>query len=263
MHNIDEFMHSRPMRGVFAATSVASGHYRAHCHPFWEIIYLRTGYVKIRQGTSVFDLRPGMILLHPPFVEHEDNSTSEYSLFYVQIDAPADAPWPQVATDDSHQSVGRICEASCREWKGSHPLRDDMIASLTQQMDLLLRRFKMSELQSRGEMMVAAAERILEERYNLPITTSELASELRVSRSQLYSQFTAVTGQTPKAYLLRRRLDHALAMLRHTNHTLEKIAASTGFYSASHLARHIKASTHQNPGAIRKLARAPHSRPVE
>ncbi len=249
------------MRGIFADRCVACGHYRSHHHPFWEIIYLRTGFVKISQGSTVFDMRPGMVLLHPPFVDHEDDSSSEYSLYYVQIDAPADAPWPRIAIDDSHQSMARTCEATCREWKGSHTLREEMIASLTQQMDLLLRRFKMSELHSREERLVAAAKRILEERYNMPIAAKELASELGVSRSLLYAHFTAVTGQTPKAYVLRRRLEQALAMLRHTNFTLEKIAEATGFYSSSHLARHIKASTHQSPGAIRKLSMAPYSKP--
>ncbi|AIE86403.1 transcriptional regulator, AraC family protein [Fimbriimonas ginsengisoli Gsoil 348] len=224
---------------------------------------MRTGSVKICQGSAVFDMGPGMILLHPPFVEHADSSTSEYSIFYVQIDAPADAPWPGIANDDSFQSMGRICEATCREWKGSHPLREEMIANLTQQTDLLLRRFKTAEHRSKGEILVAAAERILEERYNLPITAAELASELGVSRSLLYAEFTAVTGQTPKAYVLRRRLEHATAMLQHTNFTLERIAAATGFYSSSHLARHVKASTHQSPGTIRKLALARNSRPTE
>jgi AraC-like DNA-binding protein len=261
MHNLDTLMHNRPIRGVFADSSVACGHYRSHHHPFWEIIYLRTGSVKISQGSTVFDMRPGMVLLHPPFVDHEDDSSSEYSLFYVQVDAPADAPWPRIAIDDSYQSMGRICEATCREWKGRRPLREEMIASLTQQLDLLLRRIKMSELHSREERMVAAAKRILEDRFNMPITAAELASELGVSRSLLYAQFTAATGQTPKAYVLRRRLEQALAMLRHTNFTLETIAEATGFYSSSHLARHIKASTHQSPGAIRKLSMAPYSKP--
>ena len=258
MHNQDGIMHSRPIRGVFASTSVGCGHHKSHHHTFWEIIYLRTGFVNISQGSTVFDMRPGMVLLHPPFVDHEDDSSAEYSLFYVQIDAPADAPWPRIAIDDTYQSIGRICEASCREWKGRHPFREEMIAGLTQEMDLLLRRFKMSELHSREERMVAAAKRILEERYNMPMTAAGVASELGVSRSLLYAQFTLLTGQTPKAYLLNRRVEQALAMLRHTNFTLEKIAEATGFYSSSHLARHIKASTHQSPGAIRKLAMGLH-----
>jgi AraC-like DNA-binding protein len=195
-----------------------------------------------------------MVLVHPPFVEHEDDSVDKYSLFYVQMEAPLDVPWPRVTSDDTNQSIGKICEALAKEWFYRYAGREDMIHLLTLQLDILLRRAKMEQHRSADEALVASAQRILEERYSLPMTTSDLAKELGVSRSALYSLFTATTGQTPKNYVLSLRLDHALRMLRHTQSTLETIAAQTGFYSSSHLARHIKAATNQSPGSVRKAA---------
>jgi AraC-like DNA-binding protein len=195
-----------------------------------------------------------MVLVHPPFVEHEDHSDAEYSLFYVQIDAPSEMPWPRVLSDDTDQSIGRICEVLAREWNYRFLGREDMIGLLTNQLDLLLRRAKIVQHSSPNEALVASAQRLLEERYNLPINTSALARELGVSRSTLYTLFASVTGQTPKSYVLRLRLDRAFGLLRHTDATLESIAETTGFYSASHLARHIKAATNLSPGSIRKSA---------
>ena len=233
---------------------MGTGHHYLHSHPYWEMIYQRTGQVDTRQGSTVVHMHPGMILVHPPFVEHEDNSVDQYSLFYVQIEAPVDMPWPRVTSDDTNQSIGRICEALAKEWWYRYSGREYMVDLLTQQLDILLRRAKLEQHRSADEALVASAQRILEERYNLPMTTRDLARELGVSRSALYSIFTATTGQTPKNYILSLRLDHALRMLRHTQSTLEAIASETGFYSSSHLARHIKAVTSQSPGAVRKSA---------
>jgi AraC-like DNA-binding protein len=247
-------MHERPIRGIFAGTYTGSGHHPTHRHPYWEIIYQRTGLVATRQGSTVFHMHPGMVLVHPPLVMHEDDAEGEYSLYYVQIEAPLDIPWPRVFSDDTEQSVGKICDTLAREWLWRFEGRERMIALLTDQLDLLLRRAKGAEHRSPEEVLVASAQRILEERYNLPMTAGELARRLGVSRSSLYSQFAAVTGMTPKDYVLRLRLERVLAMLRHTEATLETIAANTGFYSSSHLARHVKAATSQSPGAIRKAA---------
>jgi transcriptional regulator GlxA family with amidase domain len=43
-------------------------------------------------------------------------------------------------------------------------------------------------------------------------------------------------------------------MLRHTSYTLETIAEATGYYSSSHLARHVKSVLNESPGAVRKAA---------
>lgn len=239
---------------------MGAGHHYPHCHPYWELIYQRTGQVATRQGSTVVHMHPGMVLIHPPFVEHEDDSLDEYSLFYVQMEAPADVPWPRVTSDDTNLSIGKICEALVKEWWYRCAEREDMIDLLTQQLDILLRRAKLEQHQSPDEALVASAQRILEERYNLPITTSGLARELGVSRSGLYSLFTTITGQTPKKYIMSLRLEHALRKLRNTKSTLETIAAETGFYSSSHLARHIKAATSQSPGSVRKAAQSDFSR---
>jgi len=254
MHGCTAFMHIRPKRAVFAGAFVGAGHHYLHSHPCWELIYQRTGQVDTRQGSTVVHMHPGMVLIHPPFVEHEDDSVDEYSLFYIQMEAPVDVPWPRVTSDDKNQSIGKVCEALVKEWFYRYAGREEMIALLTQQLDILLRRAKLEQHQSPEETLVASAQRILEERYNLPMTTSDLARELGVSRSALYSIFTSTTGQTPKNYVISLRLDHALRMLRHTQSTLEVIASETGFYSSSHLARHIKAATSQSPGSVRKAA---------
>jgi AraC-like DNA-binding protein len=230
------------------------GHHALHSHPCWELIYQRTGQVNTRQGSTVVHMHPGMVLIHPPFVEHEDDSVGEYTLFYVQLEAPFDVQWPRVTSDDTNQSLGKICEALVKEWWYRYEGREEMIDLLTQQLDILLRRAKLEQHQSPDEALVASAQRILEERYNLPMTTADLAKELGVSRSALYTLFTAITGQTPKNYINGLRLDHALRLLRHTRSTLETIAAETGFYSSSHLARHIKAATSKSPGSVRKAA---------
>jgi AraC-like DNA-binding protein len=194
-----------------------------------------------------------MVLAHPPGVEHADFGDSAYSLFFIYIDAPHGIPWPHVCSDDSDQSIGKTCEAIWREWGRASLGREQMLALLASQLDLLLRRARVSQQRSPEEELVAAAARILEERYRDAPTVDELAREVGVSRSSLYAHFIGVKHQTPPEYVLAVRLRHALGLLQHSRLKLETIAQQCGFYSSSHLSRHVKAATGKTPGALRLI----------
>jgi AraC-like DNA-binding protein len=125
---------------------------------------------------------------------------------------------------------------------------------LAGELDILLRRAYEEQERTSGQRVVAEAQRILEERYRESITMSALAAEIGVSRSSLYAHFVRVHGQTPPGYRLEIRLRRALGLLHHSDMTLDAIADSCGFHSASHLSRHVKAAIGFSPGALRKGA---------
>jgi len=81
----------------------------------------------------------------------------------------------------------------------------------------------------------------------------DLARELAISRSSLYSKFRALTGQTPNDFLLSIRLKRASAMLK-ANPELQiaDIADQLGFSSARYFSRCFKASYNISPVEFRR-----------
>lgn len=68
--------------------------------------------------------------------------------------------------------------------------------------------------------------------HNGPVRVAHLCSSLRVSPSSLEGAFKSVTGVAPHAFFMRRRLNHARAMLLREDHRARKvtdIASGLGF----------------------------------
>jgi AraC-like DNA-binding protein len=72
-----------------------------------------------------------------------------------------------------------------------------------------------------------------------PVSLRELADHLDISESSLSHRYSADTGATPIATLLRMRVDMAKGMLL-KGHPLKLIAQQTGFADAFHLSRTFK-----------------------
>ncbi len=70
-----------------------------------------------------------------------------------------------------------------------------------------------------------------------PLTVGELAGAAAMSPSAFSRAFRAATGETPWAFVRRRRLERAGEQLARTDDTLMQVAAECGFTDASHLAR--------------------------
>ena len=79
------------------------------------------------------------------------------------------------------------------------------------------------------------------------LSVERLAGAGRLSRSQLYREFYSATGHSVKEYVRKRRLSMALALIKHTDMTLEKIAQECGFGSMPTLCKSVKAAIGQTP----------------
>ena len=86
------------------------------------------------------------------------------------------------------------------------------------------------------------------------IALTDLAREADMSRFQLIRGFARLTGLTPHAYILQRRL-HAARMLIATGVTLANAAAACGFADQSHFHRAFVRSYGMTPGSYAKATR--------
>lgn len=67
-----------------------------------------------------------------------------------------------------------------------------------------------------------------------------LASDLCMSRANLYRKMRSITGQTPTDFIRNQRLERAAQLLRTTSHTVNEIADLVGFSYASYFTKCFK-----------------------
>lgn len=90
---------------------------------------------------------------------------------------------------------------------------------------------------------------------------ARLARVSGVSEAHFARSFKDAFGVPPHRYLLTRRIERAIALLRETELEIAEIAFATGWQSLGTFGRTFRAITGESPGALR--ARAPVPSPSE
>jgi AraC-like DNA-binding protein len=95
----------------------------------------------------------------------------------------------------------------------------------------------------------------LQDRWDQPVSLTELAGVAGLSRFELIRRFRAQNGLTPHAYQRDLRIDRARAMMG-DGEPLAAVAAACGFADQPHLSRVFKRSVGVTPGAYARAVRA-------
>jgi AraC-like DNA-binding protein len=98
---------------------------------------------------------------------------------------------------------------------------------------------------------VARARAYLDRHFDGPVTLEDVAAAAGLSRFQLVRAFARRFGLTPHAWLLRRRVNHAKALLRAGAAPAEAALAS-GFADQSHMGLHFRRLVGLTPAAYRR-----------
>jgi AraC-like DNA-binding protein len=75
------------------------------------------------------------------------------------------------------------------------------------------------------------AKDLVDVRYADPITVNDMARAARLSKAHFTRQFRAAFGESPRAYLLTRRLERAATLLRTTDGSVADICMAVGLSS--------------------------------
>lgn len=114
---------------------------------------------------------------------------------------------------------------------GQHPGDDVALAAI---MDLLLVRLLRiwHDRQGVASSLDPAIARVLasiQENPDKPCSVRQMSALARMSPATFARRFAEATGETPGAYLIRRRLDRGAHLLRHTHLPLSAIAKQLGY----------------------------------
>ena len=84
------------------------------------------------------------------------------------------------------------------------------------------------------------------------VTLEEIANAANMSRASLSLNFKMVTGIAPYEYLIIRRIEYALNLLRETNMSIMEISENCGFNNLANFNRVFKKMNGMTPREYRK-----------
>lgn len=87
------------------------------------------------------------------------------------------------------------------------------------------------------------------------ITLADLAAQEAVSVRTFNRRFRDETGQTPIGWLNQQRIDHARELLESTDLSIDRVAAKSGFGTATSLRQQLRAAVGVSPRAYRATFR--------
>jgi AraC-like DNA-binding protein len=85
-------------------------------------------------------------------------------------------------------------------------------------------------------------------------TIAELAARTGYAPDHFVRVFRGLTGQAPKEFMIRRRIDHALVLLKESSQTVTQIAAQLGYDDLGFFSRQFKAVVGTSPDHFRRRA---------
>jgi AraC family transcriptional regulator len=92
----------------------------------------------------------------------------------------------------------------------------------------------------------------IEHSFQSEISLASLAEEAGYSRGHFLKMFRTSMGMTPHRYLLKRRTDHARALLKRPEISIIDVAADCGFSSQAHLTQVFRKHVGVTPGDYRR-----------
>lgn len=85
-----------------------------------------------------------------------------------------------------------------------------------------------------------------------PFSLDDFCKKVGYSKNQFIRLFKAYTGKTPYQYYVRCKIQKSASLLLYTNHTINEISSSMGFYDLAHFSRCFKKIMGYSPTQIRK-----------
>lgn len=178
-----------------------------------------------------------------------------------------------------HLTISKLSAHQSREWmRRVLTLLDEAIHKLEPSEDAaqgtileatsLLRKQIDSEAEQElpdggGRLLAWQARKVrdyIDRHINGPVFVADLCALIDRSEAHFSRSFKRTFGESPHAFLIRRRVDLAARYMLQTDASLSDIALRCGFTDQAHLCKHFRQATGQTPAAWRRARRTLDSR---
>jgi len=256
--------------------------FNRHTHEFSELVLILSGEAMHLIDDSRFPIRGGDVFVLRPGDEHEFVDLKDLCLINVLF-APEmlerlyteneDLPGlralfqlePALRRSRSFESQLHLGASDSRDIQGlirrieteldaKQPGYGRMCRALFTQIALTLSRsyHDLPPLRARELLRVSHAVHLMETAAEHPPPLEEIAHASNMSLRNFQRVFRQVMGIAPRDYLLRHRIDRAMAMLSHEDWSVTTIALDCGFNDSNYFSRAFKSRTGITPSEFRK-----------
>lgn len=223
-----------------------------HTHSYTEIFYVKGGRGQMLIEDKSIPLFPDMLVIINAHTQHTETSSPSDPLEYfvigvegVQITSGRTADYTIIESADKFFSILSCFDNILEEM---HAKEEGYLEISQNYLSILLRKIHRSQNVSlksttkdvstkNGSHECHKAKQYIDANYSKKITLETLAKISNINKYYLSHCFTEIYGKSPIAYLNQVRVTACTDLLVNTNHTIEDIAASTGFSSRSYLAQ--------------------------
>ena len=260
-----------------------------HKHSFFELMYIMRGKATVMIEEEEVTYSAGNLCLMNHNTMHRETEMADADILYISIDPSLIVQWPkQLEQPFQYRSIlNRFFTENLSERTGSKrdyvdfqllgedqipTIAGEIIQAYTQkrigyQFDLyssLLRLFAVLENPEQykatyvsmgyGRELVTLenAKRIIEENHGV-IRRTELAKKLNYSCEYISQIIRAHTGYTFKKYCQKVQLQEAARLLRSTDLSVSKIAASLGYENRTQFYKIFQEEYQLTPSEYRKI----------
>jgi AraC-like DNA-binding protein len=233
---------------------------------------LRGGYL-VDRGHRRIAMAPGRVVIIPPGMRHRarDDGSAELVQDWVRVRCTVFgtidlfsllSPPPTLDGAGASEAARLLAELNTT---AAQSQRLDLRALVRRDecgMRLVRLIVDRSEVMPRLEERLAAIERVqpvlalIEERLEQHLDRLALARAAGLSESRLQVVFTAATGLSPYAYLVRQRLRRAQDLLFASDLPVQAVAEAVGYRDPFHFSRSFKQTFGVSPRAYRIRVRA-------
>jgi AraC-like DNA-binding protein len=247
--------------------------------PDFEIVLLTRGRSVCTAKGVAHALKPGDVLLIPPFVEHTfTESTPGTQHIAVHFDLSPDVPGTRIGARSRAYQVELShgwSSTSSSVWSAGH----EVIATLERVVEVFNRRTPSGDLEcsclvgavlarlfgrtmTQEDSEATNAWRLrallahIESHLDQPLEAAELATVAGLSESRLRAVFKRQMGVSPKRYIRQRRVALAQRLLADPTLSLKEIARKSGFADEFHFSKSFRAIDGIPPSSYRQQALA-------
>ena len=255
-----------------------------HAHSFIEIHYVAEGKGTVILGGKKFDLSPGSFFITGPNVNHQQSSDTESPMIEYGMKCSIDINMHQGMTPDQFETLEelnmvkqailskndqvvedeadikgafeRIFEEAYHKKVGymtmiKKGIFELLVAAARNMMVSHQISYSFSEREL-NQYRVRRADEYIADNIQKNITAFELARYLNLSYKQLCRIIKSETGLNAYEWILRKKVERAIDLLKITDKKLLEVAQLTGFSSEYHLSKVIKKVSGNTPTYYRK-----------
>jgi AraC-like DNA-binding protein len=251
--------------------------------PFARLYYVTEGTARVQLPTGVYTLRPNHLYFIPAYTMHSYICDAPFSHYYIHIyeDMQSDTgileqwdyPVEVKAASGDLELVKRLCFINpFLKLQQPDPDVYDNHQTLVSNLELNQRRPFSDKVESRGILYILMSRflkhatpkaDVRDDRIQLTLAhirnhlgekldIEQLAEKAGMSKDHFIRVFKHQTGETPNAFITKRKLEKAELTLVTTNMAVNRIADCLGYDDYSYFNRIFKKNSGMTPQQYRK-----------